>query len=733
MKKQVPFLYTSLLYICAFFLFLEWIYPVNQIGEVTNLAVFIVYTLFCFVISMLHVKWWFSVPLKGIGMLVIIDALYMPGALFGKQWLDYLMKQISYNGNALFSQHWYELTPMFRSVLFLLLIWMLSYLLYYWFIVMKRVFVFVLLSFIYLSVLDTFTVYDADAAIVRTFIVSFAALGMSNFYKIIDQESIRFSWVKKAPVWVVPLVSVTLLATFVGYAAPKFDPQWPDPVPFIRSAAENAGGPGSGPTIQKVGYGTDDSQLGGSFVQDYTPVFQAASMDEHYWRVETKDIYTGKGWEKSNDPVYEPQHNGSISLETFADRVETEELQTIIDFQSDAAMEKLVYPYGIRQVETDEDTELLLDTAFGEIRTEQGGEAVHLDQYTLTYEKPSFAIDKLREVSGANGDLPEKTRARYTQLPTSLPDRVGELAAEITAQDDNRYDRAQSIESYFGQNGFTYQIKNVPVPEEDQDYVDQFLFDSQVGYCDNYSTSMTVMLRSLDIPARWVKGFSSGEVIQRGDSPEDYDVYEVTNANAHSWVEVYFPGSGWVPFEPTQGFSNLAEFHMNLDESGQDDTLETPETEDPEQESERSPEEEAASDSTSQDDSSGADGFEWNWWYVLASSSLVAVIAFIVYRLRFRWMTVFLFRKLQRTRDAKTYQDAYHYLLKALAHYGMPKYPDQTLREFSERIDSRYNTGAMKQLTSNYERILYKNEPFSPEQAEELPHVWKQLMQQITA
>ena len=75
--------------------------------------------------------------------------------------------------------------------------------------------------------------------------------------------------------------------------------------------------------------------------------------------------------------------------------------------------------------------------------------------------------------------------------------------------------------------------------------MDQFLFETKIGYCDNFSTSMVVMLRSLGIPARWVKGFAPGEIVQREDS---IPVYEVTNNNAHSWVEAYFPNVGWMHF-----------------------------------------------------------------------------------------------------------------------------------------------------------------------------------------
>ena len=93
----------------------------------------------------------------------------------------------------------------------------------------------------------------------------------------------------------------------------------------------------------------------------------------------------------------------------------------------------------------------------------------------------------------------------------------------------------------------------MPVPAPDQDYVDQFIFETKRGYCDNFSTAMVVMLRTIDIPARWVKGFTFGEVIEQNEG----NLYtQVLNKNAHSWVEVYFPGVGWVPFEPTQSFVN---------------------------------------------------------------------------------------------------------------------------------------------------------------------------------
>ena len=89
------------------------------------------------------------------------------------------------------------------------------------------------------------------------------------------------------------------------------------------------------------------------------------------------------------------------------------------------------------------------------------------------------------------------------------------------------------------------------IPGEEDDYVDQFLFDTKTGYCDNFSSAMVVLLRSIGIPARWVKGYNSGTVI--GKSENDTLIYEIRNNNAHSWVEVYFPGFGWVPLNRRKG------------------------------------------------------------------------------------------------------------------------------------------------------------------------------------
>jgi len=134
---------------------------------------------------------------------------------------------------------------------------------------------------------------------------------------------------------------------------------------------------------------------------------------------------------------------------------------------------------------------------------------------------------------------------KYLQLPISLPSRVSELAHAITDEYETRYDKVKSIESFLSTN-YEYTLDPGPTPRN-QDFVDYFLFEQRKGYCTFFASAMTVMLRTLGIPARYVEGYKLPEEPITNDA----NIYIVTNRQAHAWVEVYFEGFGWIPFEPT--------------------------------------------------------------------------------------------------------------------------------------------------------------------------------------
>lgn len=129
----------------------------------------------------------------------------------------------------------------------------------------------------------------------------------------------------------------------------------------------------------------------------------------------------------------------------------------------------------------------------------------------------------------------------YLQLP-SLDPRVAQLARQVTASSRSNYIRAKAIEQYLQTNfGYTLELPGT----READPLARFLFERKKGHCEYFASSMTMMLRTLGIPARVVNGFRGGEYNDLTSS------YIVREKDAHSWVEAYFPEYGWVTFDPT--------------------------------------------------------------------------------------------------------------------------------------------------------------------------------------
>jgi hypothetical protein len=149
-------------------------------------------------------------------------------------------------------------------------------------------------------------------------------------------------------------------------------------------------------------------------------------------------------------------------------------------------------------------------------------------------------------------DYPQEIRQYYLQLPDDLPARVRNLALDITIKETDPYDQAAAIEAYLRQ--YPYAL-DVPAPPAGREVADFFLFDLQQGYCDYYATTMVVLARAAGIPARLVVGYS------RGAYDEADGTFLVRLRDAHAWVEVYFPGSGWIEFEPTASQPGITRLH----------------------------------------------------------------------------------------------------------------------------------------------------------------------------
>jgi hypothetical protein len=145
-------------------------------------------------------------------------------------------------------------------------------------------------------------------------------------------------------------------------------------------------------------------------------------------------------------------------------------------------------------------------------------------------------------------DYPARVSNLYLQLPGSLDPRIPELARTITTPaGPSNYARARAVESYLKNNlGYTLELPGL----READPLAHFLFVRRKGHCEYFASSMTVILRTLGVPARMVNGFRGGEYNDLTGS------YIVREKDAHSWVEAYFPEYGWVTFDPTPASSS---------------------------------------------------------------------------------------------------------------------------------------------------------------------------------
>ena len=156
----------------------------------------------------------------------------------------------------------------------------------------------------------------------------------------------------------------------------------------------------------------------------------------------------------------------------------------------------------------------------------------------------------------ASTEYSSEILSTYLQLPPELDPRIPDLAREITKNARTPFDKALTIESYL-RDRFRYTLNLTGKPGDDP--LAHFLFETKAGHCEYFASAMTIMLRTLGVPSREVNGFLPGEYNELGGD------YIVRASDAHSWVEVYFPGADWEVFDPTPaGPENEAGFLTRL-------------------------------------------------------------------------------------------------------------------------------------------------------------------------
>lgn len=278
-----------------------------------------------------------------------------------------------------------------------------------------------------------------------------------------------------------------------------------------------------------------------------------------YWRVGTYDRYTGGGWVRTGT-----LRNYRGPLE--GPPGESAELQQRYTAETDIA----TLPAANKPTEIRDAPVPVQVTEAGSF---QPASPLHPgESYAVRSQVPTASAPELR---AADAEGPAEIRERYTQLPSSVPDRVEERTSRLTANAENDYDTARVLERWFRED-YGYSLD---VQRPRGDVADTFLFEMDEGYCTYFATTMVTMLRTQDIPARFATGYTAGQRVDDGE-------WVVRGYNSHAWVEVYFPGHGWVQFDPTPPEPREAAERQRLsdargdDQSGDVDTNESRSTPD---------------------------------------------------------------------------------------------------------------------------------------------------------
>ncbi|AOV06752.1 DUF4129 domain-containing transglutaminase family protein [Sporosarcina ureilytica] len=715
----------AFLYFLVFILLREWLLPVIALTDTSYLSLFLFFIGIAFILALMKAKWWLSIPIKAVYIFWAVQYMYVGTITIPIKAIPLVFGDIVSNVPLIFNGEWGKLSNTLRTILFFLLLWMITYLVSYWLEVKRSILLFYFSTVVFIAAVDTFSTYSAESSIFMIMVVGLLLLGILSISKISARYKAFISFRQITQVSI-PLVFVLILSGVLMTFSPKLAPIWADPVPFIKSMAEG-GGDGNA-TVSKSGYDPNDAQLGGPFLPDDSLVFEAAVANKQYWKVETKDTYTSKGWEQSN---VETSSNKYFPGAKMTDGMTQQQIEESTPKYAGMTMvEKfpfIVYPYGMTTVHTEQAVTIIHHGAAGKYLTDIEGESRSLDLYDVEFVEQAYSLKQLRDTKMS--ELPSMNEfSAYLQLPDELPDRVRELATSITESSESVYDKAKAVERYFGRNGFVYDQKNVAVPNEEEDYVDQFLFDTKRGYCDNFSSSMVVLLRTLDIPARWVKGFAPGDPSQNDEGER---VYRVSNNEAHSWVEAYMPGIGWVPFEPTIGFSGVADIdydiELNLDDP---EVREMPEQKREELEREIK-EKEAKEKRTTTDRTLPIAMNEWvkdNIRWMMFGTAILFIIGWWLYVSRRRWMPKIII-PLYRAKDGNwhSFSKQYRSLLKQLDRFGLKRAHGETLAAYAEKVDRYFGGNRMQKLTTVYEKRIY-GEIKESQDWQRLQEMWEDLV-----
>ena len=303
---------------------------------------------------------------------------------------------------------------------------------------------------------------------------------------------------------------------------------------------------------------SDSLALGRNAAQGSQPMFSVkvlsapASTTPYYWRGRVYDFYADGQWSNSGATSLDFQPaSQNLNLVNAQNRAAAQ-----FQFTMELPRQSLLYApsepvwvdqpgsVSVASIENGQNDPLAW---FANPPIARGG------HYEVRAE---IADPTVAELEAAGTNYPAWVQDRYLEVPQNIQAVIQTLANQVTNGQSTPYDQTQAITNYL-RNTIQYST-TVPSPPPGEDPAVWVLFDYKKGFCNYYASAEILMLRSIGIPARLAVGFAEGE--SNNDLPShqhNSESYTVLNHDAHAWPEVYFPGIGWVEFEPTASQSPI--------------------------------------------------------------------------------------------------------------------------------------------------------------------------------
>lgn len=343
-------------------------------------------------------------------------------------------------------------------------------------------------------------------------------------------------------------------------------------------------------------------------------LFRVESPEPLLWRGGTLDYFDGVRWTSTTEPEmdYGEEVAEGITTRTVVQEIDILQAETNLLFG------------GYRMVDVSvPSASQSTDASWSTSRPLTQGSS-----YRVLSQIPQPTTEQL---NGSGTGYPAEVREKFLQLPEGRPQVLLETAERLRRDYDlaeaTPYEKARAIERYLiYDGGFTYNL-DVDYNRADQ-AIEEFLGEGKEGFCTQFATSMALLARELDVPSRVVYGATTGR-------EDDDNEYIVTGYNMHTWVEVYFPGVGWYPFEPTPGYGVPSTMQANAPRPDLPSTAEEALERSPALNQQQQQEDPTPADAASENREGSAGGTPPAWTYAAYALALALGVALIPVTKRF--------------------------------------------------------------------------------------------------